>query len=165
MQLWEYIPVLLGTGGFVAMLDDLSDGYIYRCKPVRIFVTACIAAAATALCWFIRIFVPVLMVCGIIYVAEVLYSLRAHFVYVYSRRKTADDIPELKPASKAAPQRQANMRLPGESALYPMPSLESKPQQRPKPLPLYNYSYSRRIASAAARQGETGEAYVYKKSV
>ena len=136
MQLWEYIPVLLGTGGFVAMLDDSPDGYIYRCKPVRIFVTACIAAAATALCWFIRIFVPVLMaVCGIIYVAEVLYSLRAHFVYVYSRRKRRTTSPSLSPL-KAAPQRQANMRLPGESALYPMPSLESKPQQRPKPLPL-----------------------------
>jgi len=164
MQLWEYIPVLLGTGGFVAMLDDLSDGYIYRCKPVRIFVTACIAAVATTLCWFVRIFVPVFMVCGIIYVAEVLYSLRAHFVYVYSKREKTEDIPQPKPTTKAIPQSKANMRLTGEGALYPMLSFENSSQQRPRPVPLYNYSYSRRISSAA-KEGEPDEVYGYRKSV
>lgn len=161
MQLWEYIPVILSTGGFVAMLDDLSDGYVYRCKPVRIFLTACIAFAVTLTCWFIRVFVPVFMVCGVIYVAETLYSLRAYFIYIRSRQKT-EDAPAFEPgrADRAA----APVRLSNDRVLRPVTPVEHAPE-RSVPLPFYSYSYSRRTAPSASIKEEETAGFRQKKSV
>lgn len=81
MQIYDYIPVVLATGGFIAVLDDLSEGYIYRYKPIRFFLTACIAVLFTAVCFFLPVFLSVFMVCGVIYLAEILYEIRCFFVY------------------------------------------------------------------------------------